>query len=558
MSTAANHDNMLQALHRTLHNKKVLIIDRNAPARESLRMLFGTLGVTNIVGVGTAADVVRQVKNARFDIIISEFVLDDTRDGQQLLEELRVAKFIPLSTVYMIITSERSYTNVMALAELAPDDYLIKPFTADQLQPRLIRAIYKKHILQKIYEKLEANNLPEALAACDRVIQQYPAFALEAQRHKGSIYLKLGLFPEAEKLYAEVIKENDPPWAKMGFAIALKEQGKLKEARQLALKILEESPKFLSVCDFLADIYTQEGNLKAAQEFLQKASEASPNNTIRQRVMGDVAMQNGDLTAAQKAFGKVIERSRGSTLRSVDDFSNLARVFIAKDDVDSSRKLMGDLKREFRGNATAELAAMTNEVLCLKAEGANSRAENLLNEALAMKAQLTDEALSAQQTTDLAMACLQIGKAEEGQKLLRQIAAENMENPSILAHVERVFEATDSAATGKNMVAQVQEEIKQMDDESSAATQRGDFLGAVRLLNDAVQKVPSVAFLIKAACAIFTLLDNKGWNHEMASLAIEYLKRARKKDPQNAKLASAVALYTMVAKKYGVAAQFST
>ena len=552
-----NHDNMLQALHRTLHNKKVLIIDRNAPARESLRMLFGTLGVTNIVGAGTAADVVRQVKNTRFDIIISEFVLDDTRDGQQLLEELRVAKFIPLSTVYMIITSERSYTNVMALAELAPDDYLIKPFTADQLQPRLIRAIYKKHILQKIYEKLEANNLPEALAACDRVIQQYPAFALEAQRHKGSIYLKLGLFPEAEKLYADVIRENDPPWAKMGFAMALKGEGKLEEARQLALKILQEAPNFLSVHDFLADIYTQQGNFKAAQEVLQKASEVSPNNTVRQRVMGDVAMQNGDLVAAQKAFGKVIERSRGSTLRSVDDFSNLARVLIAKDDVDSSRKLMSDLKREFRGNPAAELTAMTNEVLCLQAEGAQVRAQNLLDEALAVKAQLTDEAVSAQQTTDLAMACLKTGKTEEGQALLRQIAAENMENPSVLAHIGRVFEATDCATIGQNMMAQVQEEIQKIDDDSSAASKKGDFLGAVRLLTDAVQKVPSVSFLIKAASAIFTLLDHKGWDHKMASLAIEYLKRAKKKDPHNAKLASAVAFYAMVAKKYGVAAQFS-
>ena len=122
---ANSSENMLLALHRTLHNKKVLIIDRNAPARESLRILFGNLGVTNIVGAGTAADVVRQVKATRFDIIISEFLIDDTRDGQQLLEELRVAKYIPLSTVYMIVTSERSYTNVMALAELAPDDYLL-------------------------------------------------------------------------------------------------------------------------------------------------------------------------------------------------------------------------------------------------------------------------------------------------------------------------------------------------------------------------------------------------------------------------------------------------
>lgn len=550
-------ENMLLALHRTLHKLRVLLIDRNAPARESLRIMLSTLGITSIQGAANASDVVRQVKNAHFDIIISEFMLDDARDGQQLLEELRMAKYIPLSTVYMIVTSERSFTNVVALAELAPDDYLIKPLTPEQMQPRLIHAIYKKHILKKIYARLEEENLPEALVACDRVIQQYPAFALEAQRHKGSILLKLRLFPEAEKLYQQVIAENDPPWAKMGIAIALKEQGKLKEATLLALKLLEQAPQFLAIHDFLASIYTQEGNLPKAQEILQKAAESSPNNTIRQRIMGDVAMQNNDLTLAQKAFGKVIERSRGSTLRSMDDFSNLARVYIAKDDVASSRKLMGDLKREFRGNATAELIALTNEVLCLKNEGANTQAQTLLDEALTLKEQLSDEVLSAKQTTDLALACLKLGKNEEGEAFIRQVAAENFENQSVLAQIERVFQQTHSEENGKAILFSIQEEIKAIELQSEQASQKGNWAENARLLMNAVQKVPSAAFLIKAAFAIFTLLDHKGWDHDLASQAIHYLQRVKKKDPHNAKLPSVFALYAMVAKKYGVATQLT-
>ena len=127
-----DNDEMLLVLQQSLTKKRVLIIDRHTQARDALRLMLGALGVTAVHGAGNSAEVLRQVKANRFDLVLSDFVLDDGRDGQQLLEELRHAHLIQLSTVYLIITSERSKTNVVALAELAPDDYLIKPFTAEQ------------------------------------------------------------------------------------------------------------------------------------------------------------------------------------------------------------------------------------------------------------------------------------------------------------------------------------------------------------------------------------------------------------------------------------------
>src|SRR5574343_24926 len=108
-ATALDNEEMLLVLQQSLTKKRVLIVDRHPPAREALRQLLGALGVTAVHGAGNSAEVIRQVKGNRFDIILSDFVLDDGRDGQQLLEELRHTHLIPLSTVYMIITSERAY-----------------------------------------------------------------------------------------------------------------------------------------------------------------------------------------------------------------------------------------------------------------------------------------------------------------------------------------------------------------------------------------------------------------------------------------------------------------
>lgn len=137
-------------LGKELARMRVLLVDRHASARNSMRIILSSLGITAVHNAGTSAEVLRQVKAYTFDIILSDYHLDDGRDGQQLLEELRHKNLISLSTVYMVVTAERADQNVVSVAELAPDDYLIKPFTADQFHSRLIKTIYKKHFFEKV------------------------------------------------------------------------------------------------------------------------------------------------------------------------------------------------------------------------------------------------------------------------------------------------------------------------------------------------------------------------------------------------------------------------
>lgn len=553
-----DNDEMLLILQQTLTKKRVLIIDRNAPARDSLRLMLSALGVTTVHGAGNSAEVIRQVKVNRFDIILSDFVLDDGRDGQQLLEELRHAHLIPLSTVYLIITSERGHTNVVSMAELAPDDYLIKPFTAEQLKTRLIKATFKKHVLRKIYQQIERGALLEAIAACDRVIQQQPTYTYDALRFKGELLHTLGRTREAEEVFRYILEGRVVPWAKMGLAMALRDRGALDEAEQLAEQVTQESPDFLSAYDFLASVHEAQGQLATAQQSLQRAADISPHNTVRQRLVGDVAARNKDLMAAEKAYGKVIERNRGSSLRSVDDFANMARILVERGDVAASRKITADMKREMRGDKQAELAALISESLCLDAEGSPDKAATLVTQALALQTTVSNEAhekgkhASQRLAIDLAHACYATGKQGEAEQLIRQIAAENNEDPHLLDHINSVFEKTGQRDAGKALLDKVGKEIIDLNNKGVLAARNGDLEGAVQLLIQAVERVPNLQFLVNAAKAIFTLLDQKGWDAELAAKARDYLARAQRKDPKNPKIASARELYSTTAKKYGV------
>ncbi|WP_415033032.1 response regulator [Azonexus sp.] len=551
------NEEMLLVLQQALTKKRVLIVDRHAPARESVRLMLGTLGVTQVHGAGNAAEVIRQVRANRFDIILSDFVLDDGRDGQQLLEELRHAALIGPGTVYIIVTGERTYTNVVALAELAPDDYLIKPFTADQLQARLIRAIYKKHLLRRIYEKIEASDFDEALAACDRVITQHPAYMYDAYRFKGELLLQLGRTEEAEALFRKVLEGRMAPWVNMGLATALRDRGALEEAALLAEQVLIDAPDFLAAYDFLAAVQEKRGLLENAQEVLQRAADVSPHNTLRQRMVGDIAARNEDLLSAEKAYGKVLERSKGSSLRSVDDFANLARTMAERGNIDASRKLLGELKRELRGDKEAELAALSHESLCLAAEGASDKARACAEQAIALQKTLEEDLASRGKTTsqrlnlDLAQACYASGLEAAGEQIIRQTVAENHDDNQLIHQASRVFEKTNQAQ-GASILEQINRQINELSSRGENAARAGDLAGAADLYTQAAEQAPNIRNLIEAANSLYLLMDRRGWDASLAASAHDYLERAQRKDRKHPKVLATRQLAHSVARKYGI------
>ena len=76
-------------MSKELPRMRVLLVDKHSSARNTLRMILSSLNVTSVHNAVSSAEVLRQVKAYSFDIIFADYILDDGRDGQQLLEELR-------------------------------------------------------------------------------------------------------------------------------------------------------------------------------------------------------------------------------------------------------------------------------------------------------------------------------------------------------------------------------------------------------------------------------------------------------------------------------------
>lgn len=548
-----------QALHKELQRKRVLIVDRHPPARDSLRLMLSTLGIIQVHGAGKSVEVVRQVKAHRFDIILSDYYLDDGRDGQQLLEELRYAKLIHPGTVYLITTSERNYHNVASIAELTPDAYVIRPFTSDELHTRLLRAVQKKHHLRHIYAAMEKDSLFEAIAACDTSLKRNPLYTLDILKLKAGLLLSLGNAVEAETIYRQVLTHRPLAWAQMGVAMALRDQGKLDAAAKLAGEVIEENKEFLAAYDFLANLMQVMGQPEQAQQVLENAAAISPNNSIRQRLVGDIAVRNQDLDTATKAYGRVLARHQGSSISTVDDYANLGRTLVTTGQQEAARELRDDIRRQWRGNPHGELASLNLEIACLQKENKADQIKELLPKAMAVYTQIHAEgsgekALSPRIIMDLADVHLQAQEGRAAEGLLRKLASENHDNDGLIDQITTLFEKHGQSDLGKQLLKEVKAEMVALNNRGVIAAQQGDLEGSVRLLMDAADQAPNIQFLCNAAKAVFKLIDSRGWDAELAEQGLRYLHRAMAKDPTNAKVRAAREYAALIARKFGIGA----
>lgn len=242
-----------------LRGGRVIIADHHPHTRTALREMVSILGVTTILTSASAAEVVRLVKARQVDVILCDYELDGIRDGQQLLEELRQDRLIPLATIFMMITGERGYKKVVAVAEFAPDDYLIKPFTAGQLLDRLTRVATKKSVFMRAFEMIESGKVDAALDECSRIRVSHPHYTADALRLMVDMLMTVKRFDHAERLLQDILAQKAVPWASMGLANVHRAQKELQKAETVLNGLCEKYPEYLGAHDLMAKVQEELG-----------------------------------------------------------------------------------------------------------------------------------------------------------------------------------------------------------------------------------------------------------------------------------------------------------
>jgi DNA-binding NarL/FixJ family response regulator len=319
---------------------RFLVIDDQAVSRQTLRNCAQNMGAFSVMFSETYADAIFRIRNNPPSIILCDYMLGNGRSGQQLLEELRRFDLLPDECIFIMVTAEQSYEQVVSAVELVPDDYILKPFSADLLQTRLDRAVAKKLFLMPYYRARRAKKFDEAQASLHKMEQtrEGKLYSIDLMRAQAELYILMDRGPDAEAIYQRILEIYSFPWANAGKARALLQQQRVEEARTVVDALVDEAPMFLSAYDLKAQICTSMGDLDAAQETLKIASAKSPRNYVRKRSYANAALANGDVAEARAVMEDVVANDTIAGGLNIHDYLSLVRAALDEDDSLSADK----------------------------------------------------------------------------------------------------------------------------------------------------------------------------------------------------------------------------
>jgi DNA-binding NarL/FixJ family response regulator/Tfp pilus assembly protein PilF len=534
-----------------LEGLTALILEPHSGMRANIHNMLNMCGVTNIDHAGSSNQAVKQLGTRAYDMVLCEYDLDGGQDGQQLLEDLRHHKLIKLSTMFFMVTAEGNYSKVVSAAELAPTDYILKPFTADRLLERIARALDKRTVFMPVYLLMEAGNQREAIEACIIGMAAHPRHAVDFLRLRAELHMFLGEPEAAEPIYQQLIAAKAIAWARLGLAKTWFMRERFEEARDLLEELVDDNDKFVDAFDWLARTHAAAGELDKAQQVLADAVAVSPHAVRRIRKLGETALEAGDMETAEKALKQVVSKAKYSEFRDPEDHVRLVQTLVRRGDPVQAAAVIRDLDKSMGGRKNTAVCSAISSALVHEFTGNDTRlAESL---AAALEGVRTAPDLSSEVKLELARTCLNNNLKDGAADVLREVMS-NAPNNAAMAKAMAVCEEAGLPDMAQTLAKESRQQVVDLVGQGAAAAKNGDFKGAVDLMVQAVERLPNNPQVVfNAAVATLKCLDNTGWDRNLARQALTLIDNVRRLDPVNPKLPALAGLHQQILVKYNKA-----
>ncbi len=531
-----------------LDGLNALIIEPHAGMRSTIHNMLNMCGLSKIDHVGSSNQAVKHLGLKQYDLILCEYALEGGQDGQQLLEDVRHHKLMPLSTMFFMVTAEGDYGKVVSAAELGPTDYVLKPFTADRLLERIARGLERRNALLPVYDLMEAGNQREAIAACLDGEGRHPRYLVDFMRLRAELHMFLGEPHEAEPLYRQLVETKAIAWARLGLAKTLFLRERYDEAREMLEELVDANKNFVDAYDWLARTHEAAGALDAAQAVLTEAVTVSPHAVRRLRKLGETALEAGDHDTAEKILKQVVSKAKYSEFKDPQDHVRLVQTLVRKGDPVQAAAVIRDLDKSMAFQKHTPLCSAIASSLVHEYTGNEARLAESLAAALAGSQEAPD--LRPEIKLELARTCIENGMEEGAAEIVRDVMR-NAQNGAAVARAMAVFENAGQAETAQKLAMESRQQVVDLVATGAAKAKSGDYKGAVVLMQEAATKLPdNPQVVFNAALAILKCLDHEGWDERLGQQALSYIAGVRRLDPVNPKLPALAGLHHQILKKY--------
>jgi DNA-binding NarL/FixJ family response regulator len=318
-----------------LAGQRALVIDDQELSRSVIVTMLREMGVAHPVSARTPEEAKRTLAQAAqpFDLIISEFHFlraGVSATGQDLLDELRQARGLPMRCAFLMVTDEARSPLVADAIEGALDDYIIKPFTAAAFEERLLAVLARKEALREVFTEIEAQRYPEAAARCNALFRAGGPYRVYAARIGSELYLLLADYPAATRMLDELLKIKALPWARLGLAkIQLATAPPAQACRSLET-LLAENPAYADAYDIYGRALVEAMDFDGALKVYERALQLTPGNISRLQKLGMMCLHQDRCAEAVRHLGRAL--NLGAESRALD-YQALVALGIASLDV---------------------------------------------------------------------------------------------------------------------------------------------------------------------------------------------------------------------------------
>jgi len=302
-------------LDRDIHTAKALIIDANATSRSVMAAQLRDLGVQQVRQISRVQEARLVLEESPHDIVLCEMNFDGApMSGQDLLDELRREQLLPYSTIFILVTGEATYGQVLEAAEATVDGYLVKPYSGSALADRLQEARRRKRTLKEIYAGIQRREYAAAAGLAEKRFVAREPYWMFAGQVAAELWLRAEDAQRAMRIYTAVIDEKPQPWARVGMARARLVTGEIGAARRLLETLVAQQPDHADARDLLGRVLVEQGEFDPALEQFRACTTLTPGCLLRMQHCGTLAFFMGHKEEAHKLLERSVTSGRKSKL----------------------------------------------------------------------------------------------------------------------------------------------------------------------------------------------------------------------------------------------------
>ena len=514
---------MATLLNSRISKLKALLVDDMSSMRVNLRTQLQQLGVGDVAQASSAAEALKAI-SARatgkpFDLVLCDYNLGGSTNGQQLLEYVRSKKLLQPVTIWFMVTAESSYDSVAVASDYAPDDYLIKPFTAANLESRLMRHFERQDALEPALKRMADGNLDAAAVEFGKIAEAGSKFTMDALRQRARCLTLLHRHGDAKAVFAQALSIRQRlPWAELGFARALRDAGEMEKAHAAAVAMVAANPTLAGAHELMAEIHQDRGEEMQALESLRTAWSIVPS-AERARALGELAVRAGEMEAAKAAYAKVVAATRTSVTKTPYDNAALAQIYMDTGEAAKALEVLKSVQREYVEETGFQAIAAAVEARARQDLGDETAASEALGRALEFAKNADPQAALA-----VSRACFALGEDAEGERIVTSSVRSNHEDEKLVAAARKLLKDAGREDVTSRLIDEQVSDMLAMTEQALALAKKAQIAQAQTIIAEAVAGLPrNVGVLVAAAQINLLYLSQEGLSTEVVNRVRGYL-----------------------------------